>query len=194
MNVEIWKKIEDFPAYDVSDTGQVRSYHARARGRGMYIADMPQRILAPLLDKDGYHRVHLCAGGQVFTRQVALLVAGAFIGPRPDSLQVCHNNGKNDDNRPQNLRYDAPKGNTADIPLENRLKWGRPQLTDEQVIEIRERYCGAIALCHADLADEYEVSPSIVARVCSGATYSRLAGPITRRRYGSGKHKWLASR
>jgi hypothetical protein len=38
----------------------------------------------------------------------------AHVGPRPDGMQVCHNNGLRTDNRLSNLRYDTASGNMRD--------------------------------------------------------------------------------
>nr|WP_232111245.1 HNH endonuclease signature motif containing protein [Nocardia wallacei] len=43
------------------------------------------------------------------------LVAEAFIGPRPEGLQVCHNDGDPTNNMLANLRYDTPSENQTDI-------------------------------------------------------------------------------
>ena len=44
-NTEIWKPIPNFPGYDVSDRGRVRSYHQRIGKHEWIIAKNPQRIL-----------------------------------------------------------------------------------------------------------------------------------------------------
>lgn len=53
----------------------------------------------------GYHRAFLCGDGKRRWILVHRLVAAAFIGPRPDGLDVNHKNGIKADNRPENLEY-----------------------------------------------------------------------------------------
>lgn len=45
---------------------------------------------------------------------VQWLVLLAFVGPRPEGMEVCHNDGNPRNNRLDNLRYDTRKGNFAD--------------------------------------------------------------------------------
>lgn len=42
------------------------------------------------------------------------LVAEVFIGPRPEGLDVCHNDGDKSNNRASNLRYDTHSENQKD--------------------------------------------------------------------------------
>ncbi len=42
------------------------------------------------------------------------LVLLAFVGPRPDDMQACHNDGDKNNNRLSNLRWDFPARNHAD--------------------------------------------------------------------------------
>ncbi len=48
-------------------------------------------------------------------RKVHHLVAAAFIGPRPEGMVICHNNGDPLDNRVENLRYDTQAANIEDM-------------------------------------------------------------------------------
>lgn len=42
------------------------------------------------------------------------MVAESFMGTRPESMNVCHNNGDPTDNRLANLRYDTQSENRRD--------------------------------------------------------------------------------
>ena len=53
----------------------------------------------------GYIVVRPSTGRNSRTRFVHILVAEAFIGPKPDGLDVNHINGDKADNRPANLEY-----------------------------------------------------------------------------------------
>jgi hypothetical protein len=41
-------------------------------------------------------------------------VLEAFVGPCPEGMQACHNNGNRLDNRLENLRWDTPSANQKD--------------------------------------------------------------------------------
>ena len=90
MQKEIWKDIEDFPNYEVSDQGRVRN---KKTGH----------ILSPVPDKDGYFRVHL--GKDIVTKRIHRLVAVAFIPNVENKSQVNHINGDKMDNRASNLEW-----------------------------------------------------------------------------------------
>lgn len=47
-------------------------------------------------------------------RTVHTLVLEAFVGPRPDGADACHENGNRRDARLTNLRWDSRSGNVQD--------------------------------------------------------------------------------
>ena len=113
---EILKPIEEFPGYFVSNLGKVYSDSPR---RGFY-------ELTPRPNKDGYLRValkkagvkretgstHNQGKGKTFQRSVHLLVAEAFLGPKPNQKsQVDHINNQRDCNHINNLRYISSSDN-----------------------------------------------------------------------------------
>lgn len=113
---EILKPIEEFPGYFVSNLGKVYSDSPR---RGFY-----ELTLRP--NKDGYLRVALKKAGvkretrstrnqgkgKTFQRSVHLLVAEAFLGPKPNpKSQVDHINNQRDCNHINNLRYISSSDN-----------------------------------------------------------------------------------
>lgn len=52
--------------------------------------------------------------GRGRNRSVHVLVAEAFLGPRPDGLMVCHNDNDPTNNVVANLRYDTQSSNVLD--------------------------------------------------------------------------------
>lgn len=134
---ERWLPVPGYEGYyEVSDRGSVRSVdrvttHGRRRKsqpiRGNYAK--------------GYLLVQLNKDGEVRMAGVHTLVAAAFIGPRPDGLHVCHNDGQRDNNVLSNLRYGTPESNQADRKLHGTGCEGErnpiAKLTDEAVREIR---------------------------------------------------------
>ena len=51
------------------------------------------------------------------------LVAAAFLGPRPDGLEICHSNGDATDNRAANLRWDTRSSNLHDAVAHGAHFW-----------------------------------------------------------------------
>lgn len=112
---EEWRPVidwEDF--YEVSNHGAVRSLFRVVRARDGGQRDVPGRVLRPGMDPCGYHRVSLNAFGSRQTRKVHRLVLEAFVGPCPDGMMACHNNGIRNDNRIENLRWDTGSSNMYD--------------------------------------------------------------------------------
>lgn len=110
---EVWRPVVGHEgAYEVSDLGHVRSLDRiitfpdgrsrTARGRLLKVGSV----------RGAHQFVNL---GKGKSRYVHQLVAEAFLGPRPDGTEVCHNNGDPTDNRASNLRYDSHAGNYADM-------------------------------------------------------------------------------
>jgi hypothetical protein len=135
------------------------------------------RVLAQGLTSNGYPLVNLSRLGVGGTLMVHVLVAEAFIGPRPDGLHVCHNDGVPTNNRADNLRYDTPKGNHAD-----RLKHGtsnrgenhgQARLTAEDVRAIRAEYAAG-GVTQQAIADRYRVSRLTVGDAINRRTWAHL--------------------
>lgn len=113
--IEEWRPVLGYEGiYSVSNLGQVK-VHARTspHWQGGTLR-RPERILKLGIDTDGYQHAGLTKDGRLRTRKVHLLVLEAFIGPKPEGLQVAHGDGCRTNNQLTNLRYDTPKGNIAD--------------------------------------------------------------------------------
>lgn len=96
MRIEYWRST-GVTGYEVSNAGRVRG---------------PRGILRPFAgDARGHLKVDLC-GRRVFVHR---LVLDAFVGPCPDGMEGCHNNGNPADNRVENLRWDTRSANVIDI-------------------------------------------------------------------------------
>ena len=105
---ERWKAVVGYEGYyEVSSIGRVRRI-LRDRRSAKY------RYLALAPDDEGRPRANLCVNYERKNAIVSGLVAAAFIGPRPDGLLVCHEDGDNANNRVGNLRYGTQASNMQD--------------------------------------------------------------------------------
>lgn len=108
---EEWLEIRGYEGfYEVSNQGRVRSVD-RIDSRGW---QRRGRVLRLWLNACGYRSVNLCKGGNQRTRMVHQLVLEAFVGPRPEGWDSCHNDGDLANNSLANLRYDTKSGNMRD--------------------------------------------------------------------------------
>jgi len=108
---EVWKPIEDYPGYEVSNIGRVRSW----LGRGRY----GKRLQVPLVRslykcKEGYWilTLHRCGVRHVY--RVHQLVIEAFRGKTPKGMETRHFDGDKDNNNLVNLIYGTRSQNHMD--------------------------------------------------------------------------------
>ena len=141
---EVWKPIPDYPGYEASTHGRIRSYwHNIYRGRygqERILKPTVQRILKQCMAGGGYLVVALNRR----QLKVSRLVLTAFIGPPGPGEQACHNDGNISDNRLPNLRWGSCKNNHADKlkhgTLQQGSRNGNAKLTVDIVKQIRTLY------------------------------------------------------
>jgi hypothetical protein len=102
--MENWKDIPGYEGlYQVSDCGQVKSLE-RVVWNGKANHVLKEKILKPILDTCGYHRVNLWKNGKVNTYLVHRLVALAFLDG-DNTLTVNHIDECKMNNHVSNLEY-----------------------------------------------------------------------------------------
>jgi hypothetical protein len=100
-------------------------------------------------------------------RYVHHFIALAFIGPKPDSVDVCrHLNDVKTDNRPNNLAYGTFGDNSRDA-FRNARNGVLRSFTAGQVRDIIHRWTHRMAT-KRQLADEHGCSPAMVDRITRG--------------------------
>ena len=78
------------------------------------MANYKPRMLANVKNVGGYFVASVTINGKKTCCLVHVMVAAAFIGPKPDSLLVLHRNGDKNDNRAGNLYYGTQRQNIED--------------------------------------------------------------------------------
>lgn len=183
---ECWRSILGFEGfYEVSDLGRVRSLSRSRRGRGNKPVMHVGKILKPVRvgrPGDRYQRVSLSKDGVTTQSGVHCLVALAFIGPRPDGLEVCHFDGNEDNNGLTNLRYDTSMANSED-----RLRHGtsgkgsknsQSKLLEEQVVKILEMKSSG--LLQREVAEKFNVCRSAISLIWSRKHWGHIGSPDCR--------------
>lgn len=111
MSAEKWIPIAGYEgSYEVSNTGVVRSI-ARLDAIGRPKAE---KNLRPDPRPSGHLRVTLCQNSKTRRFWVHRLVLEAFVGPRPEGMEACHNDGDPMNNNVLNLRWDTKSANAQD--------------------------------------------------------------------------------
>lgn len=176
---ETWKSVVGWEThYEVSDAGRVR----RIGGQ----------VMVGGLGSKGYRIVTLCRDGSGKTFNVHSLVAGAFIGTRPDGLQINHKDGNPLNNAADNLEYVTAAQNSAHA-VEHGLRpegdrhWtrrkpdavrrgeanGNARLTPEKVVLAREMRAAGAPL--ALIGKCIGVSDVCVSNILRGRTWRHVA-------------------
>lgn len=166
---ECWRQIPGFAGYEVSTLGAVRSWRPLRFGSP---APAAPRLLRLVAGPGGYLRVTLCAGRLRTDHRVHRLVLLAFVGPRPEGLVSRHLDGRQTNNRLDNLAYGTRSENEQDKRAHGTYHAGaknpRARLTEQQVAEIRAQR-GVVS--QSALAKLFGVSKTSVRDAQTGKTW-----------------------
>jgi hypothetical protein len=177
--MEDWRPAPEFPGYEVSSLGRVRSTDRIVRKLSRWGEEVDHlrkgKLLSLRKSKLGYLLVSLRRDGKAVGKAVHVLVATAFLGPRPDGLIVLHGKRGALCNEVSNLSYGTYRQNNLD-----RHRDGKPwasKLTTEQVQLLREMpYKRGMDY---RLAREWGVSRTCVYQARTGARHSVNPEPAT---------------
>lgn len=174
---ECWRAIPGTDGqYSVSDRGRVRSEPLPGRSgrqRG--------RVLTPRKGRKGYLLFRVClTSGMQWHSTVHAAVAAAFIGSRPEGVQIDHKDGDKANNRVENLEYVTCRENI-------RRSWEAGQHTADhcrgelnEKAKLTEDEVKAIRAIHPakslkELAEMYGVSVQNIALVVKRKTWKHVA-------------------
>ena len=139
--------IPGHPGYAASEDGRIWSAW-RSTGRPQMkqvIREDAWKELKPEIRKvDGRGRFTLkAADGSYRRRYASHLILETFVGPRPDGMEACHNNGDCTNDSRHNLRWDTSKNNKADMATHGTRLAGerhpKAKLTDRDVTVVLQR-------------------------------------------------------
>lgn len=155
MKKEIWKDIEGYPNYQISNYGRV---YSRNRGKMLSLGRHAQGYLLVQLHKQGVG-VHF---------YVHRLVARAFINNPLNKPEINHINSKKDDNSSDNLEWVTRQENTNHASANN---LGAYRLTKPDVIDIiRESKNSSLQ----ELANKYGVTKSHISNILKGKRWRHV--------------------
>jgi hypothetical protein len=164
--MEVWKLIEGFPGYEVSNVGRVQSFR---RGK--------PKILGQYPNKKGYLSLVLYSEGSPYTRRAHRLVAEAFVSNPLNLPQVNHEDGNKTNNNDWNLKWTDQMGNMKHAS-ENGL---RPHGEGHQDAKVnKEAVLHMIKLRHEDkmpvgeISRIFGLSPSHTSRLTRGIYWKHL--------------------
>lgn len=164
--METWVAVAGYEnLYEVSNLGQVRSLPRKSTSG---------KVLKAHPDKDGYLQVVLSKASKTKTFKVHRLVAATFIGQEPEGHQVSHKNGKNQDNKAENLEYATPKENCQLKTVHGTQligeKHNMARLTAKDVEQLREMRKAGYK--YRELAAHFSISIGHVSDILNGRRWS----------------------
>lgn len=166
---EVWKTIEDFPNYEVSNMGNVRSKVFRdslGRLKGGV-------LLKPALDgRKCYLHVHLCKDGKAYPKNIHRLVATAFVENPNSYPEVNHIDECKTNNAAYNLEWCTHKYNNRYrskrySSLGSRNAMCKISLEIALFIKENHVFCGG-EMRNKELAEMFELSPTHVCAIAHG--------------------------
>lgn len=178
--IEQWKAVPGFEnRYEVSNFGNVKSLSHRVRlvASGTETTRLTkERLLKPGGSErnkfsKGCVTVNLAESG---SRQVHALVMLAFIGPRPNGLDIAHNDGNPLNNKLTNLRYATRSSNMQDA-----IAHGRYVFLPEDVRRIRKECENSKRGTQAKLAKIYKVTGAMISRIVTKKAYWYVVDDIS---------------
>ena len=143
------KSCPSYPGYSATDDGRVFTHRRRfGRGRGhgggVEIDLNFSKELNRYKGHGGYMYVSISTERGQRNIPVHVILADAFVGVRPDGLEVRHLDGNPLNNDMSNLVFGTPKENAEDrVRCGNHTigeKHGRAKLREKDVRDIRARY------------------------------------------------------
>lgn len=125
---EIWKDIENYNSYQISNFGNVKSKERVVNCNHNSKRKIKERILKPLIDNRGYYVVTIYnVNGKSNPKTVHRLVAQAFIENTNNYPVINHIDGNKQNNNVNNLEWCTQSHNVKEA---YRIGLEKPQLTN----------------------------------------------------------------
>lgn len=159
---EIWRPVVGYEGlYEVSNTGRVRSLYD-GRWQRCRIKE-----LKPGAHEDGYLLVSLYKDSERKIHTVHSLVMAAFVGPRPEGLQINHIDEDKTNNRVENLEYCTCRENNNHGTRNQRsaLSQSMPVLEFDEFADLAWKCCWPSTM-EAGRSGGYDIAN--VCRCCKG--------------------------
>ena len=173
--IETWKDIDEFPGYQVSDLGRVRTF-LNPGHHNIKLKEDPS-ILGQNALPSGYWYVSPRRDGKNFRRYVHRLVLTAFVGPCPEGMETRHiNSNDRSDNRLANLCWGTRLENAADRTRHGTVMRGnknhRSRLTASKVILIRLLHASGTPICN--LKRLFDQRPENILKIVKRETWAHV--------------------
>lgn len=157
---EIWKASRFNPNYQVSNLGNIRYCYS----------------LKPVKDKQNYGYIKLWNNKKCVRVAIHKMIADAFLGERPQGLEIRHLDGNPENNSVDNLKYGTTSENAKDKIIHGTGPIGErsptAKLNELKVHDIRKK--ASEGYMHSELAAEYGVAVSTIICIIERKTWKHV--------------------
>jgi hypothetical protein len=165
---EVWKSIKDYPNYQISNLGNVKSLNNYKRNY--------YKILSPSLSKSGYYQIGIRLDKKRIYHTIHRLIAIHFIDNNENYKCVNHKDGNKLNNSIENLEwcsYSINNKHAYDNGLnKNNENHGRSKLSNSDVLLIKESLINNIS--QRKLAIQFNVSQACINYINVNKTWANL--------------------
>ena len=176
--MEHWKPIPSFEGlYEISEFGTIKSLARKETTKAGWSRIKNEKTLKPYKCKDDRLYVDLCVNYKKTRSSVHRLVLLAFVGPCPEGMEACHNDGNHRNNHYSNLRWDTHKNN-----LDDKYKHGThicgenhklSKLKEDDVRKIRDMATKKVSV--TKIAETFNVSRRLIRKILTGLAWTHVS-------------------
>lgn len=162
--LELWRFIPNFPGYEISSLGRLRSYKIDRWAGG--------RLRSTNNVVRGYVTVKLSLNAQVSTLLLHRLVAQVFVPNPHNKPEVNHLNGIKTDNRAANMQWVTRQENINHAVQCGLFKGSIPgsKLSFEKAAEIRQKR--AAGATNRELMNQYDIGLTLLHNTLRGKSWA----------------------
>lgn len=158
--MEVWKKIDGFDKYEVSNIGNIRS---------------PRKLMKKSISHKGYFIIFLGSKKNKKTLQVHRLVAFAFLENTFNKPFINHKDGNKQNNHVDNLEWCTAKENTRHALNNGLIKTKTPKKESARILNNKKIWISVIDLSTGKIyesiklaSDDLNISQSLLSDYLSG--------------------------
>lgn len=168
MKTDVWKDVIGYEGiYQINKKGDVKSLKRKSTGTFTTI----DKLIKKQMSSKGYFVYKLSKNGITKTKSLHRILAESFIPNLNNEKCVNHKDGNSLNNDISNLEWCSYSYNSLHGYKSNGRINSRRKLTNELVLEIREKLKNPYHGIGKDLANEYNVSQWIISLIKNFKSY-----------------------
>lgn len=171
------KNIDGFNNYLIDKDGNIYSIILNANQFTKKYDYKNPKKLKPWIGTDNYYHVYLRKNNKSFVKLVHRLVLETFIGPCPERMQACHNDGNTLNNKLSNLRWDIVSNNMLDKIKHETINRGNKNhfsKLNEFQVRVIKKLLSFDTLTIKKISDIFNVVPTTINEIKSGRNWTYL--------------------